>query len=325
MSVDPLDDVFAAMRTRTALYARFEGSAPWGVEFVRGRAARFGLVAQGGCWLSVDGEAPVWLEAGDCYVIASGLRYVLQDDPTSPTKFCFDALREHKHHVVRHGGGGIPATVITGWFMFDTVGARPLIDLMPRLILARVAEDESQMIQATLQLLAFETGQRSLGTSIVVSRLADILFIQAIRAYADRAGEEAGGWLGALGDSRLAPVLSAIHAAVDHGWTVDELARLAGMSRSSFAARFRARVGLTPLDYVTRWRMYRAGTMLRQSSQPIAEIAYRVGYDNESAFSKAFRRVTGVSPGRYRRASGDKTVPAPASTALRQAEAALAR
>lgn len=312
------------MRTHTALYARIEGSAPWGVEFVRGRAARFGLVAQGGCWLSVDGEAPVRLVPGDCYVIASGQHYLLQDDLGSPTKFCFDALREHKHHVIRHGGGGEATTVITGWFMFDAIGARPLVDLMPRLILARVADDESQLIQATLQLLAFETGQRNLGTSIVVSRLADILFIQAIRAYAQRAGDEAGGWLGALGDQRLAPVLGAIHGSVEHGWTVEALARIAGMSRSSFAARFRARVGLTPLDYVTRWRMYRAGTMLRQSAQPIAEIAYLVGYDNESAFSKAFRRVTGTSPGRYRRSSGGTAVPAPPSTALRQAEAALA-
>ena len=313
MSIDPLDDVFAAMRTHTALYARIEGSAPWGVEFVRGRAARFGLVAQGACWLSVDGEPPVKLQTGDCYVIASGQHYLLQDDPGSPTKFCFDALREHKHHVIHHGGGGAATTVITGWFMFDPIAARPLVDLMPRLILARVGDDESRMIQATLQLLAFETGQRGLGTSIVVSRLADILFIQAIRAYAQRAGEEAGGWLGALGDARLAPVLGAIHAAVDHGWTVEALARIAAMSRSSFAARFRARVGLTPLDYVTRWRMYRAGTMLRQSTRPIAEIAYLVGYDNESAFAKAFRRVTGISPGRYRRSLDGMSLEAPRS------------
>ena len=309
--MDAIDDVFGAMRTHTALYARIEGSAPWGVAFVRGRAARFGLVLSGACWLTVEEDAPIRLAAGDCYVIARGAQYALQDDPASPTKYCFDALREHKHHVIEQGGGGAPATVVTGWFMFDAVGARPLFDLMPRLILTRVDDDRAQLIQATLRLLAFETGQRDLGTSIVVSRLADILFIQAIRAYASSAGDEAGGWLGALGDSRLAPAFSAIHGQVEHGWTVEELARAAGMSRSAFAQRFRARVGLTPLDYVARWRMFRAGAMLRQTGNSIAEIAWKVGYDNESAFTKAFKRITGITPGTYRKSSGEAAIAAP--------------
>lgn len=303
--MDAIDDVFGSMRTHTALYARIEGSAPWGVAFVRGRAARFGLVVRGRCWLTVEGEPPALLGAGDCYVIARGAQYALQDDPASPTKYCFDALREHKHRVVHHGGGGEAATVITGWFMFDSVGAKPLFDLMPHMILTRVDDDRSQLIQTTLQLLAFETARREMGTSIVVSRLADILFIQAIRAYAESAGEEAGGWLGALGDGRLAPVFSAVHGRVDHGWTVEELAQLAGMSRSAFAARFRARVGLTPLDYVARWRMFRAGAMLRRDQGSVAEIAYKVGYENESAFAKAFKRITGVTPGTYRRSGGE--------------------
>lgn len=309
--MDAIDDVFGAMRTHTALYCRIEGSAPWGVAFVRGRAARFGLVVRGGCWLTVDGGEPIALTAGDCYVIAHGAQYSLQDRPDSPTRFCFDALREHSHHVVRLGCGGEPATVVTGWFMFDTLGAKPLFDLMPELILTRMDDDRSQMIQTTLQLFATETGRREMGTSIVVSRLADILFIQAIRAYAQSAGDEAGGWLGALGDARLASVFSAIHTSVEHGWTVEELAGIAGMSRSAFAARFRERVGLTPLDYVTRWRMFRAGTMLRRKQGSVAEVAHRIGYENESAFSKAFKRTTGVTPGVYRRSAGEAAIRPP--------------
>ena len=309
--MDAIDDVFAAMRTHTALYCRIEGSAPWGVAFISGRAARFGLVVRGGCWLTVNGGEPIALTAGDCYVIAHGAQYALQDRVESPTRFCFDALREHSHHVVKLGGGGEPVTVVTGWFMFDSIGAKPLFDLMPELILTRVDDDRSQVIQATLQLLAIETGRRELGTSIVVSRLADILFVQAIRAYAESAGDEARGWLGALCDARLSPVFNAIHNKVAHGWTVEELAGIAGMSRSAFAARFREKVGLTPLDYVTRWRMFRAGTMLRQNRGSVAEIAFKIGYENESAFAKAFKRVTGVAPGAFRKSAGEAALRPP--------------
>lgn len=301
--MDPIDDVFSSMRVHTALYARIEASAPWGVTFVQGKAARFGLVVRGGCWLTVEGEAPTALTAGDCYVIASGLEYSLQDHPGSPTRYCYKALRNHSNHVVTLGGGE-HATVITGWFLFDQAGAQPLVDLMPRVILTRMDGEQHELIQSTLQMLSFETKRANLGTSIMVSRLTDILFIQAIRSHA-ASNVEASGWLGALCDPRLSPVFRAIHGAVEHPWTVEELAEIAGMSRSAFAARFKERVGSSPLEYVTRWRMFRAGNLLRRGNCSTAEIAYRIGYDNESAFAKAFKRTTGVTPGAYRRAGGE--------------------
>ena len=303
--MDPIDDVFGSMRVHTSLYARIEGSAPWGVTFVRGAAARFGYVVRGQSWLTVEGREPVRVSAGDCWMIVGGAQYALQDDLKTPTEYCYKALREHSNHVVRLGGGGEAVTVVTGWFLFDRQGARPLIDLMPELILTRMDEERSELMQATLQLLAVETGRRSLGTGIVVSRLADILFIQAIRAHAASCGAEAAGWIGALVDPRLSRAFKAVHARVDHGWTVEELAREAGMSRSAFAARFRDSVGLSPLDYVTRWRMFRAGALLRRGERSIAEIAITVGYENESAFAKAFKRVTGTTPGAYRREGGE--------------------
>jgi AraC-like DNA-binding protein len=303
--VDPIDDVFGSMRVQTSLYARIEATAPWGVTFVQGKAARFGYVVRGQCWLTVAGRDPMLVSAGDCWTIVGGAQYALQDHPGTPTEYCYKALREHSNHVVRLGGGGDPVSVITGWFLFDRQGAKPLIDLMPELILTRMDAERSELMQSTLQLLAVETARRSLGTDIVVSRLADILFIQAIRAHAASEGAEASGWIGALVDPRLSRAFAAIHAHVEHGWTVEELAREAGMSRSAFAARFRDSVGLSPLDYVTRWRMFRAGALLRQGNHSIAEIAVRVGYENESAFAKAFKRVTGITPGAYRREGGE--------------------
>jgi AraC-like DNA-binding protein len=302
--MDPIDDVFGSMRVHTSLYARIEAAAPWGVTFVRGPAARFGYVVRGQSWLTLEGRAPVRVAAGDCWIIVDGAQYSLQDDPKTPTEFCYKALREHSNHVVKLGGSGDPVTVVTGWFLFDRQGAQPLIDLMPEMILARMDEERSELMQSTLQLLAVETGRPSLGTDIVVSRLADILFIQAIRAHAATCAAEASGWIGALVDPRLSRAFKAIHAKVEHGWTVEELAREAGMSRSAFAARFRESVGLSPLDYVTRWRMFRAGAMLRRGERSMAEIAVKVGYENESAFAKAFKRVTGITPGAYRKQGG---------------------
>lgn len=305
--MDPIDDVFGAMRVHTSLYVRIEATAPWGVTFVRGVAARFGYVVRGGCWLTVEDREPVRLAAGDCFIVVGGAQYALQDQRSTPTQFCYRALRAHENHIVRigGGGGGEPVTVVTGWFLFDRAGSRPLVDLMPGLIVTRMDAERSETLQSTLALLARETARPSLGTGIVVSRLADILFVQTIRGHAAAMGAEASGWIGALCDPRLAPAFAAIHADVAAPWTVERLAEAAAMSRSAFAARFRARVGMSPLDYVTRWRMFRAGTLLRHGHRSMADIAATVGYDNESAFAKAFKRVTGITPGVYRREGGD--------------------
>ncbi|MCJ8155814.1 AraC family transcriptional regulator [Sphingomonas sp. LaA6.9] len=305
--MDPIDDIFSAMRVHRAIHARIEATAPWGVNFVAGKAARFGLVIEGNCWLEVEGKSdPIPLGAGDCYVILRGTRYSLRDHPGSAVENCYHALRDYdENHVVHLGGGGKATTVVTGWFLYDAISARPLVELMPALIQTRMDAQRSQILQATLQLLALETQQKGLGSQIMISRLADILFIQTIRAHAAKAGAAAGGWLGALCDRRLGPVFRAIHEALDHDWTVDALAAVAGMSRSAFAAHFKEAVGSAPLEYLTHWRMFRAGHLLRKGEQSTAAIAFAVGYESESAFSKTFKRVTGVAPGAWRRTAGE--------------------
>jgi len=300
--MDPLDDVFAAMRVESAVYARLETTAPWGVNFARGQSARFGLVVRGGCLLSVEGvEKPIPLAAGDCYVLARGSEYILRDAPGTPTRSCFEVIRDKIGGIVEIGGGGAPATIITGWFIFDEVSARPLMALLPPLLHARMDQDRTQLLHSTLQLFAMETAEGGLGSGLVVSRLADIIFVQAIRAHVAASGDAAGGWLAALADRKIGPALRAMHRALDRAWTVDELASTAGMSRSAFAQRFKERVGEAPLAYLTRWRMFRAGCLLRESDRSLSEIAIEVGYESEAAFNKAFKRLTGATPGVYRR------------------------
>ncbi|MGL4285759.1 MAG: AraC family transcriptional regulator [Phreatobacter sp.] len=305
--MDPLDEVFSAMRVERALYARLEATAPWGLSTRRGDdTARFGLILRGGCWLTLDDDTvdrtPIALAAGDCFVIPCGLPYTLRDAATSPTVNCVDVVRQNVGGVVPIGGGGAGTTIISGWFVFDPQGARPLFDLLPPLLHIRMDQERTELLQAALRLLAMETAQRGLGSGLVVSRLADIIFVQAVRAHIDKLDpEEGAGWLAALSDRRIGAALKLLHKDVASNWTVETLASAAGMSRSGFALRFKEKVGQSPLDYLTRWRMFRAGHLLRHSDKPLVEVACSVGYDSEAAFNKAFKRITGVAPGAYRR------------------------
>lgn len=317
--MDPLDDVFAAMRVADALYARLEATAPWGLSTrqVDG-TARFGLMLRGGCWLTLDDDpqrAPVALAAGDCFVIPHGRPYTLRDASDSPTVNCVDVVRANLGGVVRVGpadGNGAVTTLVSGWFQFDPEAARPLMEWLPPLLHIRMDRDRTSLMQAALQLLAMETAQRSLGSGLVASRLADIIFVQAVRAHVESLdGERDTGWLAALSDRRIGAALHLLHANVAARLTVESLASAAGMSRSGFALRFKEKLGQAPLDYLTRWRMYRAGQLLRHTDKPLVEIAESVGYESEAAFNKAFRRTTGTAPGAYRRgAQATATAPA---------------
>ena len=300
--MDPLDDVFAAMRVRDALYARIEGRAPWGLSLAPGQAARFGFVVRGRCLLEVEGRTTEVRE-GDCFVLAHGTPYVLRDAPLTPTVSCWSVVRDRVGGVVELGGSGDAATVLCGWFQFDALAARPLMDLLPVLLQARMDAPRSEALKGTLQLLAIETLQPGLGSNLVVSRLADILFVQAVRAHVAASGQDEAGWLGALADARLGAALRAMHQDMAKPWTVDALASQAKLSRSAFAQRFRARVGQAPLEYLTRWRMVKAAQLLRQERLSLGQVAAQVGYESEAAFSKAFKRQIGQAPGAWRSAA----------------------
>jgi hypothetical protein len=205
--LDPLDAIFAAMQAQCARYARVEATAPWGLSFAGDQTARFGLVVRGGCWLSVEGiDQPIALAAGDCYVLVGGTPYILRDDLRTPTQNCTEVVRDEASGVIDLGGGGAATTIITGWFTFDTLSAQPLVTLLPPVLHARMDQDRTHVLQATLQLLAMETAVPNLGSRLVVSRLADILFIQAIRLHIASAGASVG-WLAALADRRIGAVI----------------------------------------------------------------------------------------------------------------------
>lgn len=300
--LDPITDVFTAMRTRSVLYGRLEVSAPWGFEAGPGPLACFGTISRGNCWLAVDDVPhPIALTGGDCFLVAPGHGHALRDHPRSSTRNISEIASGHTGQVIHWGGGGPSTTIICGTFAFDEAYSKPLISLLPPLIHVRADRVRTTALQTTLQLLAEETASPGAGSQLVVNRLADLLFIHAIRAYIASDECSSTGWLRALSDPQIGLTLRAIHEKIEHPWTVASLAAAGGLSRSAFALRFKNLVGEAPLEYLTRWRMYKASQILRERESKLADVANAIGYDSDGAFNKAFKRVLGVTPGEYRK------------------------
>jgi AraC-like DNA-binding protein len=244
------------------------------------------LISYGQARLNLpDVAAPVTLSNGDFFLLAPGREYMLST-----------------------GSGGAPTAIIAGRFSFDETHGGPLTDFLPPMILIRGGQPHMLPLQKTLELLASEVDATQLssepGSEVAVRRLADLLLIQALRAHiADTRGEQTG-WLHALSDSHIGAALNSMHKRIEHPWTVASLASEAGMSRSAFAQRFKEIMSESPLEYLTRWRMYRGSDLLRESDRKLADVAQAVGYDSDGAFHKAFKRVLGIAPGEYRRSVG---------------------
>jgi AraC-like DNA-binding protein len=320
--LDPITDLFLTMQVDGVVHARLEATAPWGLKrdesdeegtakhsaqsgFSPPRFAHFGMLLRGNCWLSVDGiPDPLPLAGGDCFLLAPGSSYALRDNiGTSPRSFCEVAPRDGSQ-VIRYGGGGSPTTIVSGWFQFDPASVKTLKRLLPLLILVRADQAQGLALHTTLNMLASELAEPSPGSDLVVNRLADVLFVQCIRAHVgSRPATCKNGLLHAIFDPQIGVALKAMHERVDFPWTVESLAAACGMSRSAFALRFKDLVKDTPLEYLTNWRMQKATAFLRKGDKKLFEVAKAVGYDSDAAFSKAFRRVVGVAPRAYGRSA----------------------
>jgi transcriptional regulator GlxA family with amidase domain len=206
--------------------------------------------------------------------------------------------------VISYGGGGAPTTIISGWFRFCTPSVKPLTRLLPPLILAKADQVQSRALHTTLNMLASEMAEMAPGSDLVVNRLADLLFIHSIRAHIGSLSEDCkSGLLRAIFDRQIGVALKSMHQKVEYPWTVESLAAACGMSRSTFAVRFKDLVGEAPLEYLTSWRMQKATGLLQKGDKKLFEVAKCVGYGSDAAFSKAFKRVFGVAPREYRRAT----------------------
>jgi AraC-like DNA-binding protein len=202
-------------------------------------------------------------------------------------------------NVAHHGGGGAPTTIVCGSLSFDRASLKPITQLLPSFILIKAEQARTLALHDTMRALASEMAEQVPGSEIVATRLAEVLFIQILRAHIASGPERNKGWLRAVFDPQMGTALSAIHDRVNTPWTVESLAEAAGMSRSAFAARFKELLGQTPLEYVTEWRMQKAMQLLEQRDKKLIDVARSVGYESDAAFSKAFKRVVGANPGEY--------------------------
>ena len=302
--MDPLSHVFMAMRVKTSECIRLEFGGSWGFRFNGYEHAHFGVVSRGNCWLSTQHLKPTLLSAGDCWLLPRGSEHVVsarRDSKIRP----YEHVRPRKRKgLVRYSSGhGATTKIIVGNFTFDGPSGKWLTDALPEVITFRMDQGQSSAMQTILQILTLESQAENMGSSVVVSRLADILFVQAIRAHAAQAGATGAGWLQGLADRQLRAALRAMHEEFEKQWTVGELASAAGMSRSAFAARFKQVLSESPIEYLTRWRMHRAMQLLREGDLKIAKVASLVGYESDGAFNKSFKRAIGIAPGAYRKAS----------------------
>ncbi len=307
--MDVLADVLAVTRLGATVIAQAELVPPWGLEVDPIAEAHVHVVQRGSCWLRTTGhKQPIHLGAGDVVLIRSGVGHSISDHPKTkpaPYRQVLDAMPRRLAALPRSRAHET-TLVLCAKYLFQHVGPHPLTSLLPAFIHLRAHEAERHVqLQLLLQLLRREAVDAGSGSELVVPRLVDSLLVFIVRAWLEEQPVGAGGWFGALRDPAIAKALSLMHERPQAPWSVEGLARQVAQSRATFARRFSELVGETPVAYLTRWRMCLAAKLLSESDLSLDEIAARVGYETAAAFSKAFRRSHGTSPGRFRGRSHD--------------------
>ncbi len=310
--MDVLTDVLNTVRVSAACHGRLEVARPWGIRVGPGEDPKFHVVLEGTCMLAMEGLAPIELGAGDLVALPHGHAHVLCDSLSTPAQPLEELVKQATHGAgaapcggaLELGGDGERTSLVSGRMAFEDPRNHPVLRVLPPLVLLRATDGNSvHWLENTLRFIACESRSGRPGAETVVNRLADVLFIQIVRGYLASTPTDARGWLRALTDPQIGASLGLIHQEPESDWTVASLAAKVGMSRSTFAGRFTELVGEPPLHYITRWRMQKAASLLREGRATLADIADRVGYESEAAFSKAFKRWIGSAPGAYRRSA----------------------
>jgi AraC-like DNA-binding protein len=294
---DPLSEVIALLQPRTIFSKGISGAGRWAVRYSDFGQPSFCAVLEGSCRLAVDGHRALTLEAGDFVLLPATPGFTMSGfEPATPTRIDPKVTRAPTGEV-RHGrrGGRPDVRLLGGYFVFDSPDAALLVSLLPALIHVRGVERLSVLVR----LVGEESSERRSGRELVLTRLVEVLLIEALRATS---GEDAPpGLLRGPADERLAAAMRQMHGQLARSWTVAQLAKTAALSRSAFFDRFSRTVGVPPMEYLLAWRMAVAKDLLRRRELGLAEVAERVGYGSASTFSTAFSRHVGQSPGRYAR------------------------
>jgi AraC family transcriptional regulator, alkane utilization regulator len=311
---DPLANALECLALRSWIPGRFELTVPWGLQ-VATHVGWFYLSQEPYLLTAEAYGSPLAVAAGDLIVVTQSCAHCMRDAADSAATPIQSLLGprhfEHREPLV-HGGGGAQTRLFCGCFFLEGLERSPLHAAWPAVIRIRGQQRQpSPYVDHLLRLLDLEASVPEPGARINIDRLVRILLIKAIRSYLSERPPGDAGWLNALADPDIGRALALMHAQPDVPWPVVALAKQVAMARSTFSARFTAMVGKPPLKYLNQWRMQKAGFLLRTTRAELKEVAARVGYESHSAFSKAFTRWAGATPGVYRRARETAAVSPP--------------
>jgi len=280
--------------------AGLDAGGEWAIRFPPHDGIKFNAVMRGACWVQVDGETePRRIEAGDCFLLTRGRPFLFATD-LALTPIDSPTIYDQAVDGIATCNDGGDFFLIGGRFAFEGDYAGLLFGALPAIVHLRDASSHAAVLRWSLDQLALEIKGGEPGQTLMAEHLAQIMLLQVLRLWLANSAGKLSGWLAALSDPRLARAIGVMHADPKHRWSLATLASHAGMSRTTFAERFREVAGRPPLDYLTDWRMRLAAERLRRTGESVASIAFSVGYESEAAFSIAFRRVVGHAPSRHR-------------------------
>ncbi|MDR1397264.1 MAG: AraC family transcriptional regulator [Desulfarculales bacterium] len=300
---DPFSDILRLAKVQPMISGGFTAGGSWALRFPKPEQIKFFALVKGGCWLMIDGQKEVVrVGEGDVFLLKIQKPFVLASDFEAEP---IDAvsLFAGKANKTAAIGNSADWVQIGGHVKLDASSGEILGHILPPLIHVPATSPRAASLKILLDQLVRERETELPGEQLVSSNLAQLLFVQILRVYMESSAPLPPGWLRAVSDKRLAPVLRLMHGNPARSWQLGELAKEAAMSRTAFAVHFKAVAGVPPLTYLTEWRMRLAKQALREEDTPISVLAGLLGYTSESAFSNAFKRLIGISPTRYRSSS----------------------
>lgn len=296
--MDPLASVLSLVKPQSYMSSGFDFGGLWSLQFPAHDSIKCYALSSGECWLTTEDDGPVQMRAGDCFLLPLGRPYRLASDPAlTPVDFKSVVTKiVNGGMITMNGGGGCSG--LGSFFNLASGQAGALLSVLPATVIVREDAEKSDLRWLMGRVMR-EVNDPQPGGVLVVQHLAHVMLIQALRSHLARGQEGGVGWLCALSDRHIGLAMKAIHDDPAHPWTLPELAACVGLSRTNFAVRFKAKVGEAPIEYLTRWRMRLAADQLESTGRSISEVSLSLGYDSESAFCTAFKRVMGASPRKY--------------------------
>lgn len=318
---DTLSDVLEVVRLTGALFFLVDARTPWVAEAPASthlvpvilpqaqHVVSYHVVSQGTCWCESPGHPPLRLETGDVLIVPHGHAYQIASACGLHTGWTLDdalgwfrAMADGKlPFVVTEGGDGSERIqLVCGFLGCDALPFNPVLTTLPSLLRVRVDGDSGPRLKALLEFAVAESNHAHPGSRSVLLRIAELVFVEVLRSYLTTESEGSASWLGGLRDPVVGRALARLHAEPARAWTLADLARDVGASRSVLAERFTSFVGHPPMLYLTRWRIQLAASRLAAGAAPVSAVAGEVGYESEAAFCRAFKKVTGVTPASWR-------------------------